>query len=59
MATVTSCENTLLRTREYHWNRNFSNSLIIHTEIAKEIKNGPDKNDSKNGNEHVGMQKRC
>ena len=23
------------------------------------IRNGPDKNDSNNGNEHVGMQKRC
>ena len=23
------------------------------------LRNGPDKNDSNNGNEHVGMQKRC
>ena len=30
--------------------------------VAKNIlrlRNGPDKNDSNNGNEHVGMQKRC
>ena len=25
----------------------------------RELRNGPDKNDSNNGNEHVGMQKRC
>ena len=24
-----------------------------------QLRNGPDKNDSNNGNEHVGMQKRC
>ena len=24
-----------------------------------DLRNGPDKNDSNNGNEHVGMQKRC
>ena len=23
------------------------------------LRNGPNKNDSNNGNEHVGMQKRC
>ena len=23
------------------------------------LRNGPDKNDSNNGNEHVGLQKRC
>ena len=23
------------------------------------LRNGPEKNDSNNGNEHVGMQKRC
>ena len=23
------------------------------------LRNGPDKNDSNNGNEHVGMQKKC
>ena len=27
--------------------------------MKKELRNGPDKNDSINGNEHVGMQKRC
>ena len=26
---------------------------------AEWLRNGPDKNDSNNGNEHVGMQKRC
>ena len=29
--------------------------LTLHTLL----RNGPDKNDNKNGNEHVGMQKRC
>ena len=24
-----------------------------------QLRNGPDKNDSNNGNEHLGMQKRC
>ena len=24
-----------------------------------QLRNGPDKNDSNNGNKHVGMQKRC
>ena len=28
--------------------------LLLHI-----LRNGPDKNDSNNGNEHVGMQKRC
>ena len=27
--------------------------------IANRLRNGRDKNDSNNGNEHVGMQKRC
>ena len=27
--------------------------------FAALLRNGPDKNDSNNGNEHVGMQKRC
>ena len=31
----------------------------IIVEIDLLLRNGPDKNDSNNGNEHVGMQKRC
>ena len=27
--------------------------------LSVELRNGPDKNDSNNGDEHVGMQKRC
>ena len=27
--------------------------------VLGSLRNGPDKNDSNNGNEHVGMQKRC
>ena len=27
--------------------------------IVETLRNGPDKNDSNNGNGHVGMQKRC
>ena len=27
--------------------------------VGEYLRNGPDKNDSNNGNEHVGMQKRC
>ena len=36
-------------------------SCIRFTAIipACNLRNGPDKNDSNNGNEHVGMQKRC
>ena len=33
------------------------NDLYKETVIV--LRNGPDKNDSNNGNEHVGMQKRC
>ena len=33
---------------------------FIHIMLRKNVlRNGPDKNDSNNGNEHVGMQKRC
>ena len=28
-------------------------------ETLMDLSNGPDKNDSNNGNEHVGMQKKC
>ena len=27
--------------------------------LPSSLRNGPDKNDSNNGNKHVGMQKRC
>ena len=34
--------------------------LILKVFIEKLLlRNGPDKNDSNNGNEHAGMQKRC
>ena len=29
------------------------------TSLKRYLRNGPDKDDSNNGNEHVGMQKRC
>ena len=35
---------------------NVSNVLSL---LTVPLRNGPDKNDSNNGNEHVGMQKRC
>ena len=31
----------------------------LHLGFHQELRNGPDKNNSNNGNEHVGMQKRC
>ena len=32
----------------------------LEWEIKKaHLRNGPDKNDNNNGNEHIGMQKRC
>ena len=38
------------------YNRDETKYVII---LQKKLRNGPDKNDSNNGNEHVGMQKRC
>ena len=34
-------------------------SRVITLENFFHLRNGPDKNESNNGNEHVGMQKRC
>ena len=34
-------------------------SYLFQTPLGEGLRNGPDKNDSNNGNEHVGMQKRC
>ena len=31
----------------------------VPNSLSVELRNGPDNNDSNNGNEHVGMQKRC
>ena len=31
----------------------------FQTKEKQKLRNGPDKNDSNNGNKHVGMQKRC
>ena len=36
--------------------------IITRSVVGKQkglLRNGPDKNDSNNGNGHVGMQKRC
>ena len=41
---------------------NFSGEIrdpIIKYKKGYFLRNGPDKNDSNNGNEHVGMQKTC
>ena len=33
--------------------------IYFSSHSVSQLRNGPDKNDSNNGNEHVGMQKRC
>ena len=38
------------------WNKNV---LSLHDIHFRDLRNGPDENDSNNGNELVGMQKRC
>ena len=40
-------------------NNNNSLYCALDTKSVKTLRNGPDKNDGNNGNEHVGMQKRC
>ena len=36
-----------------------ANVFLLLVKYHQPLRNGPDKNDSNNGNEHVGMQKRC
>ena len=49
----------------YYVNKNRSHTVLIKisffasSKIDTLLRNGLDKNDSNNGNEHVGMQKRC
>ena len=48
-------DNTITTTT----NNNNSLYCALDTKSVKTLRNGPDKNDGNNGNEHVGMQKRC
>ena len=38
---------------------NFGEGILNEQVATAALRNGPDKNDSSNNNEHVGMQKRC
>ena len=42
-------------------NKKMNSNSMDHVKKNKTLvlRNGPDKNDSNNDNEHVGMQKRC